>query len=178
MVMSRCQTLPADCLAMEDDRFDAPLAGDDYDPDDRLPRLWHITVLEQDGSERVVLVPTSVLQRIRRQTDGSTAYFVRRALLELAIRLEEEAARFVPGSSAPPVQPFRPARVENPVSMDEVRGLAGLLRQSTSVAVHNARRAYGEPTVPARASQAPTARPEVAAELVALAGRLDTAKPR
>jgi hypothetical protein len=157
---------------MDDERFEAPPPGDELDPESRLSREWQVLALEDGGAEHVVYLRSSVIDRIRRQTDGTVSYFVRRGLDELAEHLEEEAARYVPGSTAPPVTPYRAPKVDHPVPREEIRALAEWIRHGAHDAVASARRAYGEPTVPARVSPRPSpAREDLSRELGALARR-------
>jgi hypothetical protein len=109
---------------------DDPEAGDEdaTEAERRYPRTWH-AYLVTDQHETTVRIPGRLLDRIRRQSDGTLQQHVERALELYAEKLEADAEAFVPGSQAPAVRLWRAPVVSDPASPDEKRELVQRLRQ-------------------------------------------------
>src|SRR5688572_30114736 len=122
----------------EEERFEdppPPSHADEQAPDPRLARVWNTYLLDDEGADSVVRVPTWMFDRLRRLTDGTHAYFVKRGLALLIETLEDEQARHVPGSQSPPREPFRAPHVESPVPVDEIRAIAQRFQKGPEEAV-------------------------------------------
>ena len=103
---------------------------DDDDGERRFPHNWHAYLIADDR-EAVVRIPSRLLDRIERQSDGTLQQHLERALELYADKLDMDAESWVPGSAAPPVQRWRPPVLTDPATPEEKRTLVRrLLRGS------------------------------------------------
>jgi hypothetical protein len=95
---------------------------DDDDAERRFPHNWHAYLISDDR-ESVVRIPARLLDRIRRQSDGTLQQYLERALELYAEKLEADAESWVPGSASPPVTTWSPPEIADPASPEEKRKL-------------------------------------------------------